>query len=69
MTQNVSYSDFFDEDVEVQRKQILNIKFKGGSDDSFQSVLKHFPLYFNGDAFGVKERIKFEKYCDSSRKS
>ena len=34
-----------------------------------ESVLKHFPLYFNGDAFGVKERIKFEKHCDSSRKS
>ena len=42
MTQNVSYSNFFDEAVEVQRKQILNIKFKGGSDDSFQSILKHF---------------------------
>ena len=51
MTQNVSYSDFFDEDVEVQRKQILNIKFKGGSDDSFQSILKHF-LFREGRDFG-----------------
>ena len=51
MTQNVSYSDFFDEDVEVQRKQILNIKFKGGSDDSFQSILKHF-LFRGGRDFG-----------------